>query len=67
MTEIFYDKGPEYGRDGGPLNGDERKLNKMVSYNRGDVREGKKAYMKVRDWVIPFPRRPRNGYKTDSM
>jgi alanyl-tRNA synthetase len=25
-SEIYYDKGPEYGRDGGPLHGDERRF-----------------------------------------
>jgi hypothetical protein len=46
------------------LDGDEKRLQKMVSYNRGDVREGKKAYLRMRDWIVPFPRKPREGYKT---
>lgn len=44
------------------LNGDEKRLQKMVRYNIGDVKEGKKAYLRMRDWV-PLPTRPRNGYK----
>jgi len=45
------------------LNGDQRTLDKMARYNIGDVREGKKAYLKMKDWVVPFPRKPRDGYK----
>lgn len=45
------------------LHGDERTLERMVKYNRGDVVEGKKLYAKMRDWVHPLPRRPRDGYK----
>lgn len=45
------------------LDGDLRTLERMVKYNIGDVKEGKKLYQRVRDWVQPFPRRPRDGYK----
>lgn len=45
------------------LDGDQKILDKMVRYNRGDVKEGKKLYARMRDWVNPFPRRPREGYK----
>ena len=45
------------------LDGDLRTLDRMVRYNIGDVKEGKRLYARLRDWVIPFPRRPREGYK----
>lgn len=45
------------------LEGDQRTLDKMRRYNIGDVKEGKKAYLKMKDWVMPFPRKPRDGYK----
>jgi predicted RecB family nuclease len=45
------------------LDGDQKTLDKMVRYNRGDVVEGKKLYARLRDWVVPFPRKPRDGYK----
>jgi len=45
------------------LEGDEKTLDKMVRYNKGDVIEGKKAYMRMRDWIVPFPKKPRDGYK----
>lgn len=45
------------------LNGDQKTLDKMSRYNIGDVKEGKRLYARLRDWVHPFPRRPREGYK----
>lgn len=45
------------------LSGDEPTLKKMNRYNIGDVREGKKLYLKLKNWVDPYPRKPRYGYK----
>lgn len=43
--------------------GDKKTLDKMARYNIGDVKEGKKIYERMKQWVVPFPRRPRDGYK----
>jgi len=45
------------------LSGDQTTLNKMAHYNVGDVKEGKKLYLRLKDWVVPFPKKPRDGYK----
>lgn len=46
------------------LDGDQKTLDKMVRYNRGDVVEGKKLFHIFRDWIDPFPKQPKLGYKT---
>lgn len=44
------------------VGGDEETIQKMLQYNKGDVREGKKVFERFSKWAR-YPAVPRGGYK----